>query len=49
MDGSGALVRELAPDKGWEDKDTDHVALLTQETVREGHSVLIFCASKVRT
>eukprot|EP00198_Chlamydomonas_reinhardtii_P012144 XP_001701481.1 DNA polymerase theta [Chlamydomonas reinhardtii] len=46
MDGSGALVRELAPDKGWEDKDTDHVALLTQETVREGHSVLIFCASK---
>ncbi len=47
LDSSGALVRELVPERGWEERDGDHVALLTAETVRDGHSVLIFCASKV--
>lgn len=47
MDSCGSLVREFAVEKAWEDRDADHVAHLTAETVREGHSVLIFCASKV--
>ena len=27
-------------------QDYDHVALLAQETVQEGHSVLVFCGTK---
>ncbi|KXZ52413.1 hypothetical protein GPECTOR_9g457 [Gonium pectorale] len=47
LDASGQLVRELQVEPGWEERDSDHVALLTRETVRDGHSVLIFCASKL--
>ncbi|WIA12996.1 hypothetical protein OEZ85_006607 [Tetradesmus obliquus] len=45
-DQAGQVVRELAVPAGWEAQDADLVALLTQETVQAGHSVLIFCASK---
>lgn len=40
----GKLVRTLpAPAQG----DPDHVALLTEETVSQGHSVIVFCMSKI--
>ena len=41
---AGEVVRVL--DKA-EPNDMDHVAYLTRETVSQGHSVLIFCATKV--
>ena len=40
----GELVRELAVDPELRQGDT--VALLTKETVMQGHSVLIFCGTK---
>ncbi|KAF6260745.1 hypothetical protein COO60DRAFT_857019 [Scenedesmus sp. NREL 46B-D3] len=45
-DQAGEVVRELCVPAGWEAQDQDLVALLTQETVQAGHSVLVFCASK---
>jgi DNA polymerase theta len=39
-------VRELQPLPAWQGRDPDHLALLCSETVQEGHSVLVFCASK---
>ncbi|GFR45961.1 hypothetical protein Agub_g7430, partial [Astrephomene gubernaculifera] len=46
LNPAGEVVRELQPEPGWEERDADHVAWLTRETVQDGHSVLIFCASK---
>jgi DNA polymerase theta len=46
QDPGGAVVRTLAPPPGWEASDPDLVAWLVGETVEEGHSVLLFCASK---
>lgn len=46
QDESGVVVRQLAPPTEWEKKDPDHVAWLAREAVSEGHSVLIFCASR---
>lgn len=41
------MVRELSMPPNWPTKqDNDLVALLTNETVQAGHSVLIFCCSK---
>jgi hypothetical protein len=40
------VVRELQCTREWEQRDPDHVALMCQETVQDGHSVLVFCASK---
>ncbi|KAL6747107.1 hypothetical protein V8C86DRAFT_3034055 [Haematococcus lacustris] len=40
-------VRKLEPPTpAWAARDTDQIALLALETVSEGHSCLIFCASK---
>ena len=43
-DERGDPVRELAVEPQWDRED--HVALLAQETIDAGKSVLIFCASK---
>lgn len=46
-DESGHVVRQLTPASAeWEARDPDHVALLTKETVDDGHSVLVFCATR---
>jgi DNA polymerase theta len=53
-DESGAVVRTIPecttrfniPAKEVQAKDPDHVAFLTQETVGEGFSVLVFCATR---
>lgn len=40
-------VRTLQPPTPeWSKQDSDHVALLAQETVSAGHSCLVFCASR---
>lgn len=44
------VVRELLPpNPTWERGDPDGVALLAMETVQQGNSCLVFCASKFAT
>lgn len=49
LDERQAVVRTMQCDAAWEKQDPDHVALLCQETISIGRSVLIFCASKKHT
>ena len=46
LDDQLCPLRELQPPPAWQGRDPDHLALLCGETVQEGHSVLVFCASK---
>lgn len=46
MDENEEEVRQLPHDPFFDGKDPQHVAQLCAETIDEGHSVLIFCASK---
>jgi DNA polymerase theta len=41
----GEVVRELSVPPGWPATDPNHLGLLVQETVQQGHSVMVFCAT----
>lgn len=45
-DEEGETVQELPHEPFFDGKDPHHVAQLCAETIDEGHSVLMFCASK---
>ena len=40
------LIRRLQPKPDHPSKDIDLVAVLADETVSDGHSVLVFCGSR---